>query len=82
MQKRVLGKTELRVSVIGFGGIPIQRLPMRKARELVRQALDMGINFFDTAQGYGDSEIKREKRCLHIGYKVSLPHEKGSLISC
>jgi len=58
MQKRVLGKTGLRVSVIGFGGIPIQRLPMRKARELVRQALDKGINFFDTAQGYGDSEIK------------------------
>ncbi|MCD6406634.1 aldo/keto reductase [Candidatus Aerophobetes bacterium] len=58
MEKRRLGKTGLEVSVIGFGGIPIQRLPMRKAREIIRLAIDRGINFFDTAQGYGDSEVK------------------------
>lgn len=58
MQKRILGKTGLEVSVIGFGGIPIQRLPMRRARELIEQAIDRGINFFDTAKGYGDSEVK------------------------
>ncbi len=58
MQKRVLGKTRLKVSVIGFGGIPIRKLSMREARSLVKEALNLGINFFDTAQGYGDSEVK------------------------
>jgi hypothetical protein len=58
MQKRTLGKTGLKVSVIGFGGIPIQKLPLREARNLVKRVIDAGINFFDTAQGYGDSEIK------------------------
>lgn len=58
MQKRILGKTGLEVSVIGFGGIPVQRLPMRQARRLVRECIDRGINFFDTAKGYGDSEVK------------------------
>jgi len=71
MQKRTLGKTGLEVSVIGFGGIPIQKLPMREARKLVEEVLNTGINFFDTAQGYGDSEIKigegikkRRKECI------------------
>ena len=45
MQKRTLGKTGLKVSVIGFGGIPIQKLPMREARNLVKEAMDAGINF-------------------------------------
>ena len=58
MQKRILGKTGLEVSVVGFGGIPIQKLPMREARRLVGEAVERGINFFDTAQGYGDSEVK------------------------
>jgi len=58
MKKKVLGKTNLEVSVVGFGGIPIQNLPMREARNLIREVLDAGINFLDTAQGYGDSEVK------------------------
>lgn len=58
MKKKILGKTNLEVSVIGFGGIPIQNLPMREARNLIREVLDAGINFLDTAQGYGDSEVK------------------------
>ena len=58
MKKKILGKTNLEVSIIGCGGIPIQNLPMREAKELIRGALDAGINFFDTAQGYGDSEVK------------------------
>jgi len=67
MEKRTLGKTRLKVSVIGFGGIPIQKLPMRETRKLIKEAIDRGINFFDTAQGYGDSETKigegtKEKR--------------------
>jgi len=53
-----LGKTGLNVHRIGFGGIPIQRLSMEEAERLIRYALDRGINFFDTARGYTDSERK------------------------
>lgn len=71
MKFRRLGKTALEVSVIGFGGIPIQKLGRKEARRLVGLALDYKINFFDTAQGYGDSEVKigegiegRREECL------------------
>lgn len=58
MQYRQLGRTGLNVSVIGFGGIPIQRVSAGEAADIVRRALDRGINFFDTARGYTDSEAK------------------------
>ncbi len=71
MELRRLGKTALEVSVIGFGGIPIQKLGKEEAQKLVRLALDYQISFFDTAQGYGDSEVKigegikgRREECL------------------
>lgn len=56
MQKRTLGKTGFNVSVIGFGGIPIQRLDKEKSIEMIKEASKHGINFIDTATGYGDSE--------------------------
>ncbi|SFR13924.1 aldo/keto reductase [Desulfoscipio geothermicus] len=58
MQYRLLGKTGLKVSVIGFGGIPIQRVSVGDAYAIVNRALDLGINFIDTARGYTDSEAK------------------------
>ncbi|WP_366923991.1 aldo/keto reductase [Metallumcola ferriviriculae] len=61
MKYRVLGKTELKVSAIGFGGIAIQRVDSNQAAEIVNAALDKGINFFDTARGYTDSEVKLGK---------------------
>ncbi|ACV63105.1 aldo/keto reductase [Desulfofarcimen acetoxidans DSM 771] len=58
MKYRVLGKTGLNVSVIGFGGIPIQRVTEKEATLIINRALDLGINFIDTARGYTDSEAK------------------------
>lgn len=51
-----LGGTNLNVSRIGFGGIPIQRLKQPLAAEVVFYALEKGINFFDTARAYSVSE--------------------------
>jgi len=51
-----LGKTELQVSRIGFGGIPIQRVSDNEARYVIRRAFELGVTFFDTANGYGTSE--------------------------
>lgn len=53
-----LGKTGLRVSEVGFGGIPIIRLQTEAAVSVLRHAYDRGITFFDTANAYRDSEQK------------------------
>ena len=62
MEYRTLGRTGLRVSVLGIGtGGPSQfgqgsGVPEADAGRMVRRALELGVNFFDTAAGYGDSE--------------------------
>jgi len=56
MKLRTLGKTGLEVSVIGFGGIPIQRVSEDEAKKLFDHSLENGINFIDTARGYTISE--------------------------
>lgn len=58
LQKRRLGSTDLQVSVVGFGGIPIIALSRVQAAKVVRYAYEKGINYFDTARAYGDSEEK------------------------
>ena len=56
MEYRILGKTGLKVSRLGFGGIPIQKIDAEGTRCLVRQMADAGINYIDTARGYTVSE--------------------------
>jgi Predicted oxidoreductases (related to aryl-alcohol dehydrogenases) len=58
MQKIRLGRTNLMVSRSGFGAIPIQRIRFGDADRLLQNAYDGGINFFDTARAYTDSEEK------------------------
>ena len=49
MKKIRLGKTNMMVSQLGFGGIPIQRLTEDEAIAVVRRCLDLGITYIDTA---------------------------------
>jgi predicted aldo/keto reductase-like oxidoreductase len=56
MEKIRLGKTELMVSRIGFGGIPIQKPSEEEAIRLVQDSLDRGVNFIDTSRVYTTSE--------------------------
>ena len=56
MEYRVLGKTGLKVSRLGFGGIPIQRIDALGTRELLRVMMAEGMNYIDTARGYTVSE--------------------------
>lgn len=53
-----LGSTGLMVSQVGFGGIPLTRVSVDEAVELLRAAVDKGFTYFDTARMYGDSEVK------------------------
>ncbi len=56
MESVRLGRTNMMVSRLGFGGIPIQRLPEEDAVAVVKRCLDLGITFLDTANGYTTSE--------------------------
>ena len=58
MDKVRFGKTELLVSRIALGALPLQRLDIPEAVELIHGILDLGVNFIDTANGYSDSEEK------------------------
>ena len=58
MQKRRLGRTDLLVSQVGFGGTWISELAVDQAIAVVRYAFELGINYFDTAKLDGDSEEK------------------------
>ena len=56
MEYRILGKTGLKISRLGFGGIPIQRIDAEGTKVLMHQLKDAGVNFIDTARGYTVSE--------------------------
>jgi uncharacterized protein len=58
LDKRRLGRTNLSVSQVGFGGTWIAELLAPQAVEVVRHAFSLGINYFDTARWDGDSEVK------------------------
>ena len=56
MEYRVLGKTGLKISRVGLGGIPIQRIDAEGTKKLVYQLMEAGVNYIDTARGYTVSE--------------------------
>ena len=58
MQRIQLGNTGIEIEKNGFGCLPIQRISKGDAAALLRRAFDGGINYFDTARMYTDSEEK------------------------
>ncbi len=58
MQKRILGKTGLEVSVFGFGGIIVNQMEQKEADSIVAEAVDRGVNFFDVGPTYGNAQEK------------------------
>ena len=58
MNKVILGKTGIEVNKNGFGALPIQRISKKDAVYLLQKAFYNGINYFDTARAYSDSEEK------------------------
>ncbi len=56
MEYTTLGKTGLRISRMGFGGIPIQKVDARATRKLMERLVEAGVNYIDSARGYTVSE--------------------------
>jgi len=71
MQHFILGRTNLEISRMGFGALPIQRVSFEEADALLNRALDGGVSYIDTARAYTDSEEK-------IGRAIS--HRRGEFI--
>ena len=67
MEYVTLGKTGLRVSRVGFGGIPIQRISSEACSKLFDSVVAHGINYIDTARAYTVSEAYLGEALRRIG---------------
>jgi aryl-alcohol dehydrogenase-like predicted oxidoreductase len=74
MEKRALGKTGMDVSIIAFGGIAVDKTTASDAADIVSFAIDRGVNYFDSAPSYGDSQYT-------LGTALK-PYRKDVFLAC
>ena len=77
MKETILGRTGLKVKVLGFGGIPIQRVSEEEAVSVVRRCYELGINFYDTARGYTNSEERIGKALEDVRDEAYIATKSG-----
>ena len=77
MDNMRLGKTNLEVNKNGFGALPIQRRDERDSIEILKTAYDNGIDFYDTARFYTDSEEKLGKAFEDIRENIYIATKTG-----
>jgi aryl-alcohol dehydrogenase-like predicted oxidoreductase len=73
-----LGRTNMMVSRLGFGGIPIQRLSEEDAVAVVRRCIELGVTFIDTANAYSTSEERIGKAIAGKRHGLYLATKSGS----
>lgn len=78
MKTITIGNTGLKVNKNGFGALPIQRVSMKEAVYLLRKAYDNGINFYDTARFYTDSEEKIGEALSSCRDKIVIASKTGA----
>ncbi len=78
MDKIRLGRTGLMVTRSGFGAIPIQRVSYDDAKKLLVKAYNSGINFYDTARGYSDSEEKIGQALSEVRSNIIIATKSGA----
>jgi aryl-alcohol dehydrogenase-like predicted oxidoreductase len=77
MERRRLGRTEHRSSVLIYGGAALADVRQEVADASVQEALDAGINHFDTAMDYGDSELRLGPWMPRIRDRIFLATKTG-----
>jgi aryl-alcohol dehydrogenase-like predicted oxidoreductase len=74
LPRRAYGDTGERLSIIGFGGIVVNRVEQEHANRVVAEAVEKGVNYFDVAPSYGDAELK-------LGPALE-PYRKDVFLAC
>lgn len=74
IERRILGRTGEKLSVIGFGGILVMNQTPEEARNYVAEAVELGINYFDVAPSYGNAEER-------LGPALA-PHRNKVFLAC
>lgn len=74
MLRRPYGTTGEELSIIGFGGIVVDRLPQDEADAYVKEAIDGGVNYFDVAPSYGNAQDQ-------LGPAIE-PYRKDIFLAC
>src|SRR6202034_4885900 len=74
ISRRALGKTGEQLSIIGFGGIVVMNETTGEASNVVAEAVDRGINYFDVAPSYGDAQER-------LGPPLA-PYRKNCFLAC
>ena len=74
LPKRTLGQTGETLSIIGLGGLVLADETQETADQLVREAIDHGINYFDVAPSYGNAEDR-------MGPALA-PFRKNAFLAC
>ena len=77
MERRVLGKTERELSIVGFGGMVFAGLDQAESDRMVAEAVDNGVTYFDVAPSYG-TEQETEKR---LGPALA-KYRQNSFLAC
>lgn len=78
MQTMTLGRTGLDVTRTSFGVLPLQRVDVDEAGRILRRAYDAGINFYDTARGYTDSEEKIGRSLSDVRNSIVIATKSGA----
>lgn len=78
MKRIQLGSTGIEIEKNGFGALPIQRISKEDAAHLLRKAYDGGMNYFDTARAYSDSEEKVGYAFAGMRDKVVIATKSGA----
>lgn len=73
---RQYGKSDVKLSVIGFGGIVVMGNEQEQANKLVSEAFNRGVNYYDVAPTYGDGEAE-----IKLGPALE-PYRKKSFLAC
>jgi len=74
LERRSLGRTGEKLSIIAFGGIVVRDATTEQAAQRVREAIEAGVNYFDVAPSYGNAEEM-------LGPALE-PHRKNIFLAC
>jgi aryl-alcohol dehydrogenase-like predicted oxidoreductase len=74
LPKRPYGRTDVQLSIIGFGGIVVMNAEQKHANNVVAESVEKGVNYFDVAPTYGDAEVK-------LGPALE-PYRKDCFLAC